>query len=346
MNAKNLGWNVGIALVFCTWFVPAASAQLAAKTLQVDCTKNNPNSINQALQENVTSLQKPLIIEILGMCDEDVIILRHRNVILRGSDPVVDGIRAVSGYALSIGYSGGITVENLKITGSETRGISIGDSGGVRLIKTRVEGNRGVGLVAWRSFVTAEDAVFTGNDFIGVQIGGSTPARLICTKCISEANPTPGSGIALLVRRGSNVQFRNGVLEGETGVFVDMAGQIDLRDTAVTGSSESIYANDHARVFARRGSLDGPFSFGTKSSLTLRGVIQTSATANSLSSDAYLNTGAQGTTRTALMSTDIEHFSNASFRDTDLGDLTCSQGSNAFCDGSVTKASSSCSLCP
>ncbi len=344
MNAKNLGWNVGIALVFCTWFVPEVSAQLATKTVQIDCTKNNPNSINQALQENVTSLQKPLIIEISGMCDEDVIILRHRNVILRGSDPMHDGIRAVSGFGLSISYSGGIRVENLKITGSETWGIVIGDSS-VSLINTRVEDNGDLGLMAFRSYIVAEDAVFTGNGFRGVAIGGSTPARLDCTRCRIEANPTPGSGNALLVRWRSAVLFWDGFLEGQTGLYVGTGGQIDLINTTVTGSSASINAEDHARVWATGGSLDGPFSLATKSSLTLVGVQQTSDTPNSLSSDAYLNTSA-GTT---LVSTDIADFSNASFRDnTVLGILTCSQGSDAFCDVGVTKTPSTtnCSLCP
>jgi hypothetical protein len=346
MNAKNLGWNVGIALVFCTWFVPEVSAELATKTVQIDCTISNPKSINQELRTNVSSLEKPLIIEILGMCDEDVVILRHHNVILRGSDPVLDGIRAVSGYALAISHSGGITVENLKITGSETRGIQIGDSGGVSLINTRAEGNGIFGLMVFRSYVIAVDAEFTGNGWAGVSIGGSTPARLDCTRCTIEANPTPGDGYALLVRRGSNVVFRNGVLAGEIGLYVGTVGQIDLINTEVTGSSASINAEDHARVSASGGSLDGPFSLGTKSSLTLRGVGQTSATPNSLFSDAYLNTSALGSNYTNLVSTDLADFSNASFRDTNLGILTCAQGSNAFCDGTVTKTSSSCSLCP
>ena len=61
--------------------------------------------------------------------------------------------------------------------------------------------------------------------------------------------------------------------------------------------------------------------------------------------DAYRTTTSPGATRTSLVSTALEDFSNASFRDSDLGNLTCAQGSNAFGDN-VTKTSSDCSRCP
>ena len=343
MNAENLGWSLGISLVFCACFAADVSAQTI---VQVDCTKKNPKSINEQITKKPSSLEQQLIIEIVGMCVESVDIHRRDNIVLRGSDPLIDGISAVSGDTLDIRYSSNITVENLKITGSPARGIVVGDSGIVTLMNTRVEGNGGFGLRAFRALVVADLLVVTGNGGGGVGMGGSTPSRLVCFTCTIEENPAVGSGVALRVVRASSAVLVDGVLEGQIGVQSSTAGHVDLFDTMVTGSQLSISADNHARVRAVRGNLTGSFVVDTKSSLGLSGVAQPSANSpNVVRFDAYLNTTSQGATRTSLVSTALEDFSNASFRDTDLGILTCSQGSNAFCDN-VTKTSSDCSLCP
>ena len=194
--------------------------------------------------------------------------------------------------------------------------------------------------------MVADLIVVTGNGVGGMRMGGSTPSRLVCFTCTIEENPAVGSGVALRVVRASNAVLVNSVLEGQIGVQSSAAGHVDLFDTMVTGSQWSVSADNHARVRVVRGSLTGPFVVDTKSSLELSGVDQPSATPpNVVRFDSYLNTASQGATRTSLVSTDLEDFSNASFRSTDLGNLTCSQGSNAFCDN-VTKTSSDCSLCP
>ena len=65
-----------------------ASATLS-RTIRVDCTKGQ--SIQAAIDKNAGSI----IVEIRGICSENVLI-DGREVTLRGSDPTVDGIRGVA----------------------------------------------------------------------------------------------------------------------------------------------------------------------------------------------------------------------------------------------------------
>ncbi len=346
MSKQNLVWSLAISLVFSIWVTAEVSAQTI---VQVDCTKNNPKSINDAIDKNKSSLDQQLIVEISGMCNETVIINRRDNILLRGSDPLVDGIDGVSNSALRVHFSNRISVENLTITGSTGAGVFIGDSGllndiGFGLKNVRLEGNGQVGLQAFRSLVFAESVVVTGNGVGGIRMGGSTPSRLVCFNCTIEANPAAGVGVALRVVRTSNAVLVGSVLEGGIGLQTLTGGQVDLFNTTVTGSDLSIDANFHARVRAIGGSLTGAFSIATKSSLELRGVTQTSADPNVVRHDSYMSTVFQGI-RTGLVTTALEDFSNASFRNSDLQDVTCSQGSNAYCED-VTKTSSSCGECP
>ena len=120
-----------------------SSAQ-KSKTIKVDCSKGQ--SINKALEDKADEL----IIEISGMCEENVLVERH-NVTLRGGDPAGDGIRAVDegddDVALTIAGTLNVAVENLRLTGGE-RGLTVNNviRGSVHVRNCNVEGNSRMGL--------------------------------------------------------------------------------------------------------------------------------------------------------------------------------------------------------
>ena len=80
----------GFLLLFTLLGGITAAAQTTV-TVKVDCTKGG--SINKALDQNKNA--RSLILEIGGMCTENVIVTRDR-VTLRGINPSIDGIQAAS----------------------------------------------------------------------------------------------------------------------------------------------------------------------------------------------------------------------------------------------------------
>src|SRR5687767_1580107 len=122
MMKKRIDILATIALVLTFVVLPFTFAEVtladqATATVKVQCGQGF--SITQALEQHPNAQR--LIIEIEGMCDENVIVRRDR-VTLRGSNSANDGIRAVlnteqSDAALWVRGAHLVTVENLKLTG-------------------------------------------------------------------------------------------------------------------------------------------------------------------------------------------------------------------------------------
>ena len=149
-------------------------------TVAVDCTDPNPtkhDSINDAL----TNPAKELIIEIRGMCRENVLVERDY-VTLLGADPTVDGIQALSDEddALMVRGAFGARLENLRLTGGET-GLSVYDTTYYRthVENCRMEGNT-FGADISGANVRAQNSTFSFND-MGVWVGSA--GWLICHTC-------------------------------------------------------------------------------------------------------------------------------------------------------------------
>jgi parallel beta-helix repeat protein len=125
---------------------PVSKAE-GAKTVFVDCNKGK--SLQKAIDDN----PGPAVIEVSGLCYENVRIKNGWLVTLRGNDPATDGIRGERDYpnfsaALEIRRSSRISIENL----------SINDSLGIGL------------LVTYSNSVTLENCWFTGNGSLGVYL--------------------------------------------------------------------------------------------------------------------------------------------------------------------------------
>ncbi|MDA2932824.1 hypothetical protein MYX82_00620 [Acidobacteria bacterium AH-259-D05] len=292
-----------------------------SKTVTVDCAAGE--RIDHALIVSA----KELIVEITGVCNEDVVV-RRDNVTLRGSNPATDGIRAVTsegpfGTALSIRDARNVAVESLEITGGWL-GIVVTKSTLVSVSNCLVRGNGFVGMFVRQSrLVSVTDTVFTEDRF-GLSVGLGT--RLFCTRCILSC----AGCTALIASQGSFATIRNSELEG------------------------SITDQTHSRVDVTGGTLDGSLRVSWKSILPLSGLIQNSLSlsstgdpvSNQISQDSFLSTNADQGTNTTLIGLRLGSFSKAQLLNTNVGDLSCRQNSDATCGRGVTGTSSTCSSCP
>ncbi len=280
----------------------------ATKTVNVDCTKGK--SINTALNANKFVFR--LIIEIDGICYENVRIERSR-VTLIGDDRDEDGIHGVS----------------TDLDGP-TRGntIAISRAAGVRL----------------------ENLTISGGARNGIQYAYSNANTV--ENCIVEDNATNGLDIG----RASIVRIFNSEIAGGTsnGVQVVASSRIELTDTKViSGTRRSLSARNHSTIIMTGGELDGRVWIREKSLLHLFGVTQTAAMRpNRIDDNSQLRTDCDDpgacSIPTSLFNMSLRNFSNASFANSDLDNLTCSGGSDAVCAAASTPANAGtgCPLCP
>src|SRR5712691_11791438 len=101
------------SVTFAAAFGAAHSAAARPVRVRVDCDRGE--RIRAALRRSADEL----VIEVRGMCDEDVLVERDK-VTLHGASPDRDGIRStLSGAhaALMLRRSHDVVVENLKLTG-------------------------------------------------------------------------------------------------------------------------------------------------------------------------------------------------------------------------------------
>jgi hypothetical protein len=202
--------------------------------------------------------------------------------------------------------------------------------------------------------VRLENLTISGGARNGIQYAYSNANTV--ENFIVEDNATNGLDIG----RASIVRIFNSEIAGGTsnGVQVVASSRVELTDTKVTrGAFRSLSARNHSTIIMTGGELDGRVWIREKSILHLFGVDQTDlggVRPNSIDDNSQLRTdctdpsGACNQTR--LLDTRLRDFSNASFAESTLDDLTCSEGSDAVCDGVSTPMTAGdptgCPLCP
>jgi hypothetical protein len=314
---------ISVFLLALTTGVDAATP--AAKTVFVDCDKGNNDAITKALKTKAVELT----IEISGICVEDVEINRT-NVIMRGTDPLVDGIRSdpagLMRQALSLRNVSIVTIENLQLTGA-SNGISINDSFAVNVVNCRLENNTFAGAIvgtasgsiSFSNMVVAAPAPPAGARLIrGILITNGSSAS--CFNCTIDDYRE-----ALLVSTGANL-FGNG------GTYNATSGALQLGATA--------------SAFVRDATFDGRIRMFDHRVATLFNVTQINS--------PFDNDLCQGSSLIASGATALFGDTNASeFTKVTLnastsmsGTMTCFSGSDAFCDNplSVTTGSN-CGQC-
>ena len=307
MSLRKVFFWLGTCLLLCFCVTIAVKGQ-ATKTVKVDCTKGK--SINKALNANKFVFR--LIIEIHGICYENVDISDRKRVTLIGDNRDEDGIHGVStdldgltrGNTIQIGRASGVRLENLTISGGARHGIS----------------------TSYSNAIMVEDCIVVGNARIGLSIG-----------------------------RASSVFVIDSEITGGTreGVLVDAFSRVELTDTFVKKGDgrRSLSARDHSTITMTGGELDESVSITRKSILHLFGVNQTAAMrSNFIDDNSQLRTDCtdprdaaacvMAVNQTLLLDTSLRDFSNATFANSDIGNLTCFTGSDAFCADSTSDCSS------
>ncbi|HVF58412.1 MAG TPA: right-handed parallel beta-helix repeat-containing protein [Thermoanaerobaculia bacterium] len=175
----------------------------------VDCTKGD------SLQAAIDKSQDDDVIEVRGLCNENVQIQRKR-LTLHGLDPATDGIRGVAPdppavAALHVWYANGGLVENLSFTDTSPGG---------------------VGLALGYSFFEARNCRMVGNPANGVRVSLSS------VFFGTEVTLADSGGAGLLVQRSSEAFCTGCRLENNAGFAADarFGSLLTLLDGVVTGS--------------------------------------------------------------------------------------------------------------
>lgn len=321
------------------------------RVIDVHCDRGQ--SIQRALRRRADEL----IIKIHGLCIENVEVRRDR-VTLLGTDPGVDGIQAADNgdpreSALRIRDARRVRVENLQLTGAAWAGLQIINSNdGIAVVNARLENNARRGASVFGSTASFEDAVVTGNgtsDAIGWGILAWQSSQVTCVRCTVQGNPVTGEGVAVLSTGGSSVFVEDSTLEGTAGIVSQIGSHFSVESSTVAGTTVAASAAFNANGRITRTSVSGVLDAEVRSDLRIAGVTETgppSFVFVAENASLMLTSDPSGPT-TLTSDVFIQGFSNAQiFNGTTIGDLSCSASSDAHCDGTETKGSSNCGLCP
>ncbi|HSR53524.1 MAG TPA: right-handed parallel beta-helix repeat-containing protein, partial [Acidobacteriota bacterium] len=209
----------------------------------VDCTKGD------SIQEAVDKSKGPVVIEVRGICRENVRI-EGKQVTLRGQDPASDGIEGVpadpSSPAIEIFFADGVRIENLSVSNGPAIGIGLWFTH-AEMENLRIESNGLIGLhVSSGSFLFGLGLTISNNASHGLH--AQRTSLVFCDACELEDN----AGWAGFSGTGALLTLRDSVISGERGlVSAGVAGHsyIDIDClTAGTGHPCSLTANQAARA--------------------------------------------------------------------------------------------------
>jgi hypothetical protein len=330
------------ALLIAGLGVTAAWGAPAIKTRTIDCSKGK--SIQAVLDSEKAD---SLILELSGICQEDVDINRS-NVVLRGNDPTVDGIRGATADpstappVLSIHDARNVTLENIGIYDGARHGLLATDVFRLIISNARIEGHASNGVMAF-----GVDIVRIANTTISAGVDGiQAVGDVTCSGCTIDAGR-----IGFLAFEGQHTLTGNStVTSGGYGVFAQLAASLEIRDSSVEGPWGSAYAFGNARVALYNSTIgDGPLSCEEDSTLVLD---NTQMLAN-LDGGNYIFRGCRVyMANGAKVEGDayVAQFSTLSFEDAGSsvdGSLYCSEGADAHCasPASAFTGTSSCGQC-
>lgn len=349
----------------------------AQVTVAVDCDAGG--SINEALE---TAAQE-LIVEISGLCHELVRIVGRR-VVLRGTDPTLDGIRppvGATGYFALVQIdhvnfdksetAPGVLLENLSITGSPSSGVRAFYSD-AEMVNCRIEDNAvfGVGSASG-SLVKVVDSVLARN-----RTGARARSGGWVVLTGSEVTENTATGV-LATLAGTATLESCPIIDNATGLAATLGGFIGAYDIQISGgtdgavSSNSAYVQiESSSVSAERLALRGTGRFWVYDTtlgasiypdaggdVFLSYVIQTGVTdpfpEQPLPEDAsnWLSGGRVRMFDSTLLGTTYAlEWSKLLIGPGSLmdGSLVCGRGGDALCEDAsqVSGTASGCELCP
>ena len=315
-------------------------------TVQVDCTDPDPanhDSISAALNNPA----RELTVEISGICEEEVQI-RRNSVTLRGTDPLVDGIRPGPDepldQALNLFGVHLVVIENLKLTGGRV-GLGINASFAVDVINCRVEDNEIVGVIFGSASGSDDlvDTVVTGNGATGIWVANGSSLR--CTRCAVDDHSSRG----IQLTEGSEFILTDSTVEGFRAIDARGGSRVfGSGANAINGLPWALRTRGTVSVELFGPSIDGKLDLQQGSTIKLSGATHTNVGAASLiRSGSTLVLDAATTMGGDLELTEL---SKAVFPDgaSISGSLSCNLGADAFCDDPVASvgSTSNCGQCP
>lgn len=320
-----------------------ATTAASVKTVKVDCNKN------QTIQKALETKADELIIEIEGLCVEDVEIHRAR-VTLLGQDPAVDGIRATAGSddprqsALHIRNARRVRLENLRFEGSSWNGVRVTNSfDGIDFVNVVLTDNTVRGLTLIDSTATMIDSSITGNGDPVVGSGSGAysfgSSIFVCERCTILDNPSATQGTALIVDQGE-ATVRESTVGGRTGIRTVGSAQASLRDSSVDAVT-ALFATESSNLVVANSATQGQLLAAGTSHLELFDSIHTGTDPSFAFDDAYVWTnGSIDGTMTLL------DFARARLvNGADLGGVACIDAAQAVCSFGAAVGFSSCGGC-
>lgn len=311
------------------------------KTVTVDCSKGK--TIANALQAAAESL----VIEIRGICDEDVY-LNRSDVTLRGSDPNVDGIRGVKpadvpGGVLTVERANNVVIENLGILDGLRDGLLLLDVGSVQVLNSRIVGHDRFGLYSLDGNIVR---VFDTEIEAGRWAVAATQDA-ICTRCTIH-----GGEIAWISFSGQQAIFDSTLTSDDRGVWSQVDGHLRVIRSTVNAPGLVVVSIENAVMILTDSTIDGGWmACEEQSSLTLRRSQQNS---NSLGFNLFQRQAQvsvlDGSRLEGLQI--LEYFSTIAIDDGPsgtsvvVGDLACGSASDAWCpNAAMNVTGASCGQC-
>lgn len=343
-----------LLLVVSATAAPPATADNSpgppVKTVRVDCDRGQTVSAALAHKADL------LIVEIDGLCHERVLI-RRSGVVLRGSDPAVDGIVGpvdvdkglveISGadvfgtFLLSETAEYAVTLENLQLSDNDGPGLFATGST-VRIDNCWLIDNGRTG-----AHFTASSAALITDTLVarngGIGISANRAAVIACERCTLDDN----AAAAAAATNSALTFVLDSTIAGLEGVRAFNGGRVVGDDTPIVAAVRALRAGG-GEIRWSNSSFSGDILVSSKSSVTL---IDCDQTANPGVNRIDADTTFELFGGTLLGTTRLTAFSNGQVSfgllgPPTLGDLECFGASDIICDGSEVKASSTCSSCP
>ncbi len=189
----------------------AAPAQSNVKSVLVRCDRGE--SLQAALDRNPTAS----VVEIRGICTENVRIERRSDLTLRGADPATDGLRGVADpprdATLELRWGDRIAIENLSFNNGPSAGLGL-----------------------WFTEATIDNCWFNDNENAGLHVSASSYVR--ATRLQAARNR-----YGFNVQRQSNAVFQAcDLIDNQWAHTVYSGGFSTLWDGVVSGPA-GLYAN-------------------------------------------------------------------------------------------------------
>jgi hypothetical protein len=200
------------------------------RTVRVNCARGH--SLQRAI-DRVPDRIDPLVVEVRGFCQGPIQI--RRPLVIRGTDPAVDGITApvdgnMDGQAalvevfdvpgLNAFGPNGVQLESLGIQNSPGIGLLVTDSAlGIVNVEIRNGAQDGV-FLSGSAILAATDSAVLNNTGNGVTARGG---RLQCLNCDINGNGATGDRWGVNAMIGSSIVLNNSTVIGRNGVRAQTA---------------------------------------------------------------------------------------------------------------------------